>query len=81
MKEVQQEMLEDVIHNGQLRDDKADWLLKEHRELQKRIDAMHDEEIARQRLILEEKLERRKALARAEVSHNALLGDTVQLYE
>ncbi|KAK3095945.1 hypothetical protein FSP39_021134 [Pinctada imbricata] len=66
MKEIQQEMLDEVVREGQLSHEKADWLIKEHRETQKKIDNMYDEEIARQRLVLEEKLERRKALAKAE---------------
>ena len=68
MKELQQQVLNDVIDKGQLTKQQADWLLAEHLKNQKALEGMYDEEISRQRQVLEEKLARRKALAQAAVS-------------
>ena len=45
------------------------WLLAEHTKTQKALESMYDEEISRQRMNLEERLARRKALAQAAVWH------------
>lgn len=67
MKELQQDQLEEVMTQGHLVGEKADWLLEEHRKVQAQMEKMYDEEVARQRILLEEKLEKRKALAKLEV--------------
>ncbi|XP_052705818.1 limbin-like isoform X1 [Crassostrea angulata] len=66
MKELQQDQLEEVMTQGHLVGEKADWLLEEHRKVQAQMEKMYDEEVARQRILLEEKLEKRKALAKLE---------------
>ncbi|XP_078310950.1 uncharacterized protein LOC111136197 isoform X3 [Crassostrea virginica] len=66
MKEIQQDLLEDVMQQGHLVGEKADWLLEEHRKVQSQLEKMYDEEVARQRILLEEKLEKRKALIKLE---------------
>lgn len=68
MKEIEQDLLGDVIQQGHLVGEKAEWLLEEHRKVQSQMEKMYDEEVARQRFILEEKLEKRKALVKIEVS-------------
>lgn len=67
MKELQQDQLEEVMTQGHLVGEKADWLLEEHRKVQAQMEKMYDKEVARQRILLEEKLEKRKALAKLEV--------------
>ncbi|XP_056006535.1 trichohyalin-like isoform X2 [Ostrea edulis] len=66
MKEIEQDLLGDVIQQGHLVGEKAEWLLEEHRKVQSQMEKMYDEEVARQRFILEEKLEKRKALVKIE---------------
>ncbi|XP_061180109.1 trichohyalin-like [Saccostrea echinata] len=66
MKEIEQDLLEDVMQQGHLVGEKADWLLEEHRKIQSELEKKYDEEVARQRFILEEKLEKRKAMAKLE---------------
>ena len=68
MKELQQQMLEDVKDKGQLDSEKMDWLMNEHRNNQTTLNGLYDDQIARQRLLLEEKLARRRALAERAVS-------------
>lgn len=58
----------EVINQGQLHAEQADWLIKEHKRQQEAVHRMYDEEISRQRMVLEEKLARRRALAQASVS-------------
>ena len=68
IKELQQGMMSEVITQGQLHAEQADWLMKEHKKQQDGVHRMYDEEISRQRMVLEEKLARRRALAQASVS-------------
>ena len=68
IKELQQGMMSEVITQGQLHAEQADWLMKEHKKQQDSVHRMYDEEISRQRMVLEEKLARRRALAQASVS-------------
>ncbi|XP_076436466.1 limbin-like [Babylonia areolata] len=65
IKEQQQSMLGEVVSKGQLQAEQAEWLMKEHRRQQEAVHRMYDEEISRQRMVLEEKLARRRALATA----------------
>ena len=67
IKGLQQEYLEDVGKQGQLSEEQADWLMKEHFKNQTAVDKLYDDEISRQRMVLEEKLARRRALAEAKV--------------
>ena len=43
--------------------EQAEWLMKEHFKNQATIEKIYDDEISRQRMALEEKLARRRALA------------------
>lgn len=70
IKELQQKMITDVITNGKLNEEQAEWLMKEHKKQQEAVHRMYDEEISRQRMSLEEKLARRIALAQASVSYS-----------
>lgn len=65
MKEIQLQALTDVKDQGKLSDQQMKWLLEEHQKNQKALEGLYDEEISRQRMLLEEKLARRKALAQA----------------
>ncbi|XP_046570165.1 LOW QUALITY PROTEIN: limbin-like [Haliotis rubra] len=65
IKEEQQHFLNNTCGTGKLTAQQADWLLKEHTKQQERLQRMYDEEISRQRMLLEEKLARRRALAHA----------------
>ena len=68
MKELQQQALNEIVDQGKLTKQQADWLLSQHLKNQKALEGLYDEEISRQRQVLEEKLARRKALAQAAVS-------------
>ncbi|XP_053407084.1 trichohyalin-like isoform X2 [Mercenaria mercenaria] len=65
IKELQIQALNDVKEQGKLSDPQMKWLLAEHQKNQKSLESMYDEEISRQRMNLEEKLARRKALAQS----------------
>ena len=67
IKEIQQQFVGGVIDTAQLNMEKSEWLIKQHREQQDEIHRKYDEEISRQRMNLEEKLARRRALALASV--------------
>ncbi|XP_005098587.1 myosin-9 isoform X2 [Aplysia californica] len=77
IKELQSYYMDDVVKEGDLNAQKAEWLIKQHKEQQEEIHRMYDDEISRQRMNLEEKLARRKALAQAsetqEDDHSDLL--------
>ena len=60
--------MDDTIVQGNLHQEQAEWLMKEHKKQQQAIQRMYDEEISQQRIVLEEKLARRKALAQMSVS-------------
>ena len=47
--------------------EQAEWLMKEHFKNQAAIEKIYDDEISRQRMALEEKLARRRALAQEHV--------------
>lgn len=69
IKSAQQEFLDDVITEAKLPSgEQVDWIMKEHFKNQGAIEKMYDDEISRQRMVLEEKLARRKALALLSVS-------------
>ncbi|KAK7484926.1 hypothetical protein BaRGS_00023846 [Batillaria attramentaria] len=65
IKELQQGLMTEVITQGKLNVEQADWLIKEHKKQQEAVHRMYDDEISRQRMVLEEKLARRRALAQA----------------
>lgn len=69
LKEIQLQALTDIKDQGKLSDQQMKWLLSEHHKNQKNLETMYDDEISRQRMVLEEKLARRKALAQAAVRH------------
>ena len=68
IKELQQDALEGVKKDGQLTEQQADWLMKEYLKNQAAVEKLYDDEISRQRMSLEEKLARRRALAAQAVS-------------
>ena len=69
IKELQQDALEGVKKDGQLTEQQADWLMKEYLKNQAAVEKLYDDEISRQRMSLEEKLARRRALAAQAVSN------------
>lgn len=62
IKSLQQELLNDIKSQGQLTTEQADWLMKEHFKNQSTIEHTYDEEISRQRMLLDEKLALRRSL-------------------
>ena len=68
LKEIQMQALKDVQDIGKLNDQQMKWLMSEHQNSQKALEGMYDEEISKQRMALEEKLAKRKAIAQAAVS-------------
>ncbi|XP_059163330.1 trichohyalin-like [Physella acuta] len=65
IKELQQQFVNEVISSEVLPSEKADWLIKEHKRQQEEIAKKYDDEISLQRMLLEEKLAKRRALAQA----------------
>ena len=73
IKTAQQDFLDDVIKESNLpHGEQVDWIMKEHFKNQSALEKLYDDEISRQRMILEEKLARRKALAQISVSRRAI---------
>ena len=68
IKELQQGLLGDVKDEGKLTSEQAEWLMKQYLTDQAAVEKLYDDEISRQRMILEEKLARRRALAQKTVS-------------
>lgn len=66
--ELQQQFVNEVISSEDLPSEKAAWLIKEHKRQQEEIAKKYDDEISLQRMLLEEKLAKRRALAQASVS-------------
>ena len=67
IKGLQQGYLDDVQDKKDMSEEQVDWLMKEHFRTQANLEHLYDDEISRQRMILEEKLARRKALAEGSV--------------
>ncbi|OWF43866.1 trichohyalin-like [Mizuhopecten yessoensis] len=76
-KELQKTMLKDLEVDGNLHDEKVQWLLDEHKESQKRLDLSYDNEISKQRMQLEEKLERRRGLSKLSEQNEDDMSDTL----
>lgn len=55
-------------------DEKAAWLMKEHRDNVTYLDKIYDDEMCRQKLVLEEKLANRRALAEMSVRFSRFTG-------
>ena len=68
LKEIQKRYLDDLQEAAELSTEQADWLMKEHVKNQGRIDKLYDDEISQQRMMLEEKLAKRRMLAEKAVS-------------
>ena len=66
-KELQQQALNDLKEKTEMPEEQAAWLMKEHAKNVSALDRIHDEELSRQRLVLEEKLAQRRALAELSV--------------
>ncbi|XP_038070611.1 uncharacterized protein LOC119739670 [Patiria miniata] len=71
IKSLQQEHLDEIILQSKLDEDAAMKLLREHRSNQQDLETAMDDELSRQRMLLEEKLAKRRALAQ----YNESLGD------
>lgn len=67
LKELQIQALNDVKEQGKLSDAQIKSVLDDHHRNQQVLEGMYDEEISKQRMKLEEKLARRKALAESTV--------------
>ena len=67
VEELQNEMLDETKEQAQLSSEQADWLMREHQKNQIEVKRVYGEELARQRMVLNEKLERRRLLAQAKV--------------
>lgn len=65
-------MLNEAGEIGLLNQQKMNWMLNEHKTTQEKLEKVYDEEISRQRMLLEEKLERRRALAKTSVNITVL---------
>ncbi|XP_060063934.1 trichohyalin-like [Ylistrum balloti] len=76
-KELHQNMLKDLEVDGNLNDEKVQWLLNEHKESQKRLEHVYDDEISKQRMHLEEKLERRRGLSKLSEQKEDDMRDTL----
>ena len=61
-------MLHELKHKSNLPEEQAAWLLKEHSQNVSNLEKIHDDELCRQKLVLEEKLAKRRALAELSVS-------------
>jgi ATP-dependent protease ClpP protease subunit len=69
IKTIQQSFLDDIVADQQNPNQQLiDWLMKEHLKTQASLESIYDSEISKQRMVLEEKLARRKALAQKMVS-------------
>ncbi|XP_067937333.1 limbin-like [Watersipora subatra] len=62
-KEIQQNVLNDLKTKSNMPEKQAAWLLKEHAQNVHKLERIHDDELCRQKLVLEEKLAKRRALA------------------
>ncbi|XP_033757199.1 myosin heavy chain, striated muscle-like isoform X2 [Pecten maximus] len=76
-KELHSNMLKDLEVDGKLNDEKVQWLLSEHKESQKRLEHVYDDEISKQRMHLEEKLERRRGLSKLSEQTEDDMSDTL----
>ena len=65
-------MLNEAGEIGLLNQQKVNWMLNEHKATQEKLENVYDEEISRQRMLLEEKLERRRAMAKTSVNITVL---------
>lgn len=68
MKELQQATLNELKSKTEMPDEMAAWLMKEHANNVAHLEKIHDDELCRQKLVLEEKLAKRRALAELSVS-------------
>ena len=69
LKGEQSATLDEIILQGELDEEQARGLLREHKSNVATLEKLMDEEVSRQRMLLEEKLSTRKAMAHASVSH------------
>ena len=67
LEELQKEMLDEAKDDGKLSAEQADWMMREHQKNQIEVKRVYGDEMARQRMILNEKLERRRLMAQAKV--------------
>ncbi|XP_071494829.1 limbin-like [Diadema antillarum] len=85
IKTIQQEYLDQAILQGGLDEDQARALLQEHHQSMATVERLMDEEMSRQRMALEEKLNKRKLLAKVTESQeeyhrrmlNTMAGQTI----
>ncbi|XP_069140013.1 limbin-like [Argopecten irradians] len=76
-KDLHSNMLKDLEMDGNLNDEKVQWLLDEHKESQKRLERAYDDEISKQRMHLDEKLERRRGLSKLSEQKEDDMSDTL----
>ena len=69
LKGQQSATLDEVILQGELDEEQARNLIREHKANVATVENAMDEEVSRQRMLLEEKLARRKAMAHANVRY------------
>lgn len=67
-KESHQALLHELKEKSVVPEEQAAWLLKEHAQNVGNLERIHDDELCRQKLVLEEKLAKRRALAELSVS-------------
>ncbi|XP_023932030.1 uncharacterized protein LOC106179092 [Lingula anatina] len=63
VKDIQRQCLSQIVEQGELNQQQADWIINEHQKNQEKVDKIYDDEVSRQRAALEEKLTRRRMLA------------------
>ena len=73
LKGEQSATLDEIILQGELDEEQARNLLREHKSNVATLEKLMDEEVSRQRMLLEEKLSTRKAMAHASVSYRSSL--------
>ncbi|XP_071947479.1 uncharacterized protein [Antedon mediterranea] len=82
IKSIQQEHLDQVILQGKLEEDQARELISDHWHNMAVLEKRMDEDISKQRMLLEEKLERHRALADRNISqeehHKEILNTMVK---
>ncbi|CAD5113133.1 DgyrCDS2321 [Dimorphilus gyrociliatus] len=62
LKEQQQNLFQDLKQDNHISNEQLEWILGKHRENQLELDRTFDEQLSKQKFILEEKLNRRKML-------------------
>ena len=67
LQELQTDTINLVKDEGKLTNQQADWLMQQHLNTQVEVKRIYNDELSRQRMMLNEKLERRKLMAQQAV--------------